>query len=417
MEEVVAGETAVVGSAPLPPRIQVMLLVSSLEHGGAERQVIQLANGLDPERFDVCICSLSNNVPLAGDLRDRADRLRVIEKSWRFDLLVVGRVARLMRDLRTDIVHAFLFDAEMAARLAAKLAGVPVVISSERNSNYHRPLMRSLCLRLTGSWFNAMIANSHAGKHFNIRTLGIREDRIHVVHNCVDVARFHPRDAAETRRKLGVPPGQPLIGMVASFKRQKNHLMFLRVAKQVIARFPEARFIGVGERLRADGPSMRSLKSGARGHRQSCEYHGEIVRALDDLGLRDRCLFLGVRNDIVDLYNACDVTVLTSRHEGTPNVLLESMACGVPVVATDVSDNSYIVPDGRVGFLVTLDDVDAMSNRICELLDNPDRRARFSIAARAWVEREFSRAAMARKTADVYVQAYQTAAVSEARPA
>jgi glycosyltransferase involved in cell wall biosynthesis len=103
-----------------------------------------------------------------------------------------------------------------------------------------------------------------------------------------------------------------------------------------------------------------------------------------------------------EVYNACDVTVLTSSREGTPNVLLESMACGVPVVATDVADNAHLVPDGRVGFIVPLGDTAALADRVCRLLEDAPRRREMGEAARAWVQREFSSAALARKTEAVY---------------
>jgi glycosyltransferase involved in cell wall biosynthesis len=120
------------------------------------------------------------------------------------------------------------------------------------------------------------------------------------------------------------------------------------------------------------------------------------------LGLTRHCHFLGNRDDVSRLYPACDVTVLPSRFEGTPNVLLESMACGVPVVATDVSDNSYVVPEGRAGYLVQLDDDEEMAERIARVLaDNTARRA-MGARARAWVEQEFSTARLAAKTAAVY---------------
>ncbi|MCH7701695.1 MAG: glycosyltransferase, partial [Planctomycetes bacterium] len=341
--------------APGEP-IRVMLLVSSLERGGAERQVVLLANHLDRRRFEVTVCSLSPEVPLAVDLIDRDRVLTVVAKRWRYDLGAVTRVAGLMRRLRTQMVHAFLFDAEMVARLAAKLAGVPIVVSSERNSNYVRPVIHSLCLRLTSPWSAAMIANSHAGKRFTVRTLGVPADRIHVVHNGVDTDRFRPRESHRLRSALGIAPDHPLVGMVASFKPQKNHLMFLRMAGRVLERIPETRFVCVGERLCAGEGAIGATGSGARVHAQSAEYHRTIASALDGLALGDRVMMPGKWDDMPDFYNACDLTVLTSRHEGTPNVLLESMACGVPVVATEVSDNADILPEGCGGFLVQLDD-------------------------------------------------------------
>lgn len=374
------------------PRVPVLLVISSLEHGGAQRQVVQLANHLDPARFEVHVCALSQVVPLASGLRQPEVQFHVVEKRGRFDVNTALRLARLMRELDVRIVHAFLFDAEMAVRLAAKLAHVPVVVSSERNSDYRRPALHAVCLRLTRSWFDVMIANSSAGKRFNQRTLGLAEARIEVVPNGVDPREFSTGSSATARQALGIDPEGPVVGMAASFKRQKNHGDFFRMARQVLNQFPSCRFLCVGEPLRDN-------QQGAS------DYHRAMLALLRELGLQDKCLLLGARDDMPVVYRACDVTVLTSTREGMPNVLLESMACGVPVVATDVADNALLVPQGEVGFVVALGDVDALSTRVCDLLAQPLRRQSLGQAARQWVKREFTNEVLAQRTAAVYLRA------------
>jgi glycosyltransferase involved in cell wall biosynthesis len=363
---------------------RVLFVVSSLEHGGAERQVVELARGLDPARFEAFVCSLSHDVPLASGLPDRS-RLVVVPKRFRFDATTVPRVARLMRRLGTDLVHAFLFDAEIVARAAARLARVRVVVASERNSDYRRPLVQRAALRLTRPWVSALVANSEAGRRFSIRTQGLPAEKVHVVHSGVDVERFRPGDAAEARRSLGLEAGAPVIGMVASFKPQKNHLMFLEVARRVLAARPEAMFLCAGEPLRGAGA-----------------YHREVSRALQQGELAGRCRLLGRVEDVERVYRACDLTVLTSRHEGTPNVVLESMACGVPVVVTDVADNAMVVPEGVAGAVVPEGDAAAMAARVLGLLADERGRREMGQAARRHVMERFSTAAMARQTEALY---------------
>lgn len=380
-----------------------MLLVSSLERGGAERQVLELARGLDPARFAPLICSLADAVPLAEGLPDRERRLVIVRKRWRFDATTIPRVARVMADARVRIVQSFLFDADMVARCAARLAGRPLVIGSERNSDYRRPRLQSLCLRLTRGWVDAMIANSHAGRRFTLRTLGMAEADVHVVPNGVDLERFRPGDTPAARAALGLPPGVPVVGMVASFKPQKNHLMFLEVARRVALRFPDALFVCAGEPLaRPGGGEPRWLAAGTGLGRAVDDYRERVTRALDAHGLRERCRLLGRVDAVERVYNACDLTLLTSLHEGTPNVLLESMASGVPVVATDVADNAELVPEGRVGHIVPSGDAEAMATRVCELLGDEARRRAFGHAARDWALGQFSSAALAARTSAVY---------------
>jgi glycosyltransferase involved in cell wall biosynthesis len=368
---------------------RVALVVSNLEYGGAQRQVIALANNLNAAGGDAFVVSLSRYVPLAADLVDAARRLHVVEKRRRLDVTVAWRLAALLRQLEARVAHAFLVDAEIAARLAGALYSATAVIGSERNTDYVPQLRHTVPLRLTSRWCAATIANSHAGKRFRVRAFGIPAESVFVVHNGVDLERFAPRDTALARAEVGLEPAVPVVGMFASFKTQKNHPMYFRMARQVLDRCPGATFLCVGG----------ALHGGLQGS-DACE--ARMRGMVQEMGLRDRVRFVGNRDDLRPWYAACDVTVLTSRREGTPNVLLESMACGVPVVATDVADNAWVVPDGRAGFIVPYDDDAAMSERVTALIGQPDRRREMSRQARAWVEREFSLARLAAKTSAVY---------------
>jgi len=375
--------------------IRVLLVIDDFEYGGAQRQVVELANGLDPARFDVHVCALSEYVPLAQGLRDRERRLHVIPKRCTVDFTVVPRLARLLRRLRADIAHSYLFSADIAARLAGCLAGTPVVIGSERNTNYRLKKRNLWAYRLTRGCVDLIIANSNAGAQFNSRTLGHSPAQYRVVHNGVDTARFAPRDVEAVRGELGISPDEHVVGMFASLKPQKNHTLFFATAKRILARLPNVRFLLVGD----------ELYGGLHG---SDEYKRSMNRLIDELGIRDWCLFCGNRNDVERLYPVCDVTALSSLYEGTPNVLLESMACGVPVVATDVSDNAYVAPDGKVGYLVPIGDEVALADRVCRLLEDQALRAEMGRRARAWIEEEFSTQQLAKKTEAIYLEVLGT---------
>lgn len=371
--------------------ISVMLIIGSLEYGGAERQVVEMVRTWDRKRVRPVICSLSPRVPLADLLENREAELEIVEKRSRFDVTTIPRIASVMRRRRIDVVHAFLFDAEIAARFAALLARVPVVIASERNTDYERPLLHKFFHALTRPLYHAMIANSQAGKDFDIRTLGLPPDMIHVIHNGVDIVKFRVnRDSGNAvRKELGIPPAAAVVGIVASFKRQKRHEDFLQMAAGVLSSRPNTWFVIAGETL--------------VGNQQgSDDYHSEIRNLVRQLGIEQKCLFVGARKDIPAIYNACDVTVLPSSREGTPNVLLESMASGIPVVATEIADNSRIVKQGATGYLVSVGDVPGLIRHVGQLLDNPEKRLEMGEAARQWVAEGFSFATAARKTEEVY---------------
>lgn len=362
-----------------------MLLISNLEFGGAQRQVVELANHLDPARFEAHVGSLSDYLPLASGLRCP---VHVVQKRFKYDLSVVPRLARLLRRLRVDLVQSYLFDADIAARLAGRLAGAAVV-GAERNTDYTLRPQQRVGYRLTHGLVDLIIANSHAGAAFNQRLLGYDPSFYRVVHNGVDTGRFRPGDGTPLRAELGVAEDERLVGMFASFKEQKNHPLAFDAARRVLQAFPRARFLFVGDMLWA-------------GLHGSDAYKERMDRLVDDLGIRERCLFVGNRTDVAELYRACDVTVLPSLFEGTPNVVLESLASGVPVVVTDVADNRLIVPDGEVGFVVPLADPERLAGRLVDLLRDDAARRRLGAAARARAEREFATDVLARRTGAIY---------------
>jgi glycosyltransferase involved in cell wall biosynthesis len=278
--------------------------------------------------------------------------------------------------------------------LAAPLAGFPVVIASERNADYVRPRLHQIAQVLTKPLFDVMVANSHAGARFNVRTLGLPESRLRVVHNGVDTQRFKPdRDAGLAfRARVGVGPDEPVIGMVGSFKRQKDHATFLRMAAKLLESRPECRFLIAGDVI--------------TGSADSAEYAAEIRALADELQLGDRCLFIGNQQDIPGFYNACDLTALLSLHEGTPNVALESMACARPVIASDVADNAIIIRDGEVGHIVPSKAWAEAAGHAARLLGDSEALRRMGAAARDHVCREYTPARAAGKLAAIYQERY-----------
>ena len=373
-------------------RICVVLVIDDLEYGGAQRQVVELANNLDRDRFDVHVCTLSDYVPLGSQLRNAKLRLHTIVKKNKVDFTIVPRLVRLLKSLDADIVHSYLFAADIASRLAGRLAGTKLIIGSERLANYKPGKKQVYAYKLTGKCVDLTIANSKTGADFNSKTYRQPICNYRVVYNGVDTERFKPRDRVTLRNRLGIPAENRIIGVFASFKTQKNHAMLLKAFKVLLNSFPKVQLLLIGGQLYGN-----MCGTG--------ECYRKIENLIDDLEIRKRCTFIGNRDDVELIYPACDITVLSSLYEGTPNVLLESMACGVPVVATNVCDNSYIVKKGETGFLVELGDVDGMSCYMKTLLTNNNLRLKMAQKARNWAVDEFSLHRLARKTENVYLEA------------
>ncbi len=354
--------------ASLP--LKVMLLTSSLHYGGAERQVVELAKHLDRRRFEPILCCLDGTRTLF-DLSPSATPVLMAKRRARFDPIPFFQVGWLLRRRSIDVLHCFLFDAEVIGRLVGRLTNVPAIIASERNSDYPRMPAKDRIQRLTRPCVDLMIANSYAGKRYAVSHLGFDAERVAVVHNAVDTDRFIPGDRAAVRDRLGIPADASVVGMFASFKEQKNHAMYFRVAQRILARHPNTWFLCVSY-----------VPWYPWSHGTADQYQISLRELLENSRLGDRMRILTDRTDVEQLYRACDITVLTSRREGTPNVVLESMASGVPVIATDVADNALILDEASGGNVVPLDDDAAMADRACRLLGDADALRSASACAR-----------------------------------
>jgi glycosyltransferase involved in cell wall biosynthesis len=264
-------------------------------------------------------------------------------------------------------------------------------------------LVQRLAFRLTRGCVDLVVANSRAGAEFHRRLHGHAESQYRVVYNGVDVERFRPLPRDEVRRELGFAPGDLVAGIFASFKPQKNHPLFFRAAARVAPSQPALRLLVVGDEL-------------AGGLVGSHDHKRQVAQLVDELGLRERCVFLGNRSDPERLYNACDVLVLPSYYEGTPNVLLEALACGVPALATDVGDNAHVLAHGRGGVVVPSEDEGRLAAELARLLGDSALRARLGAEARQRVAQNFSLQALGAEMGRVY-EAGWAARMATAAPA
>ncbi|MFK7913940.1 MAG: glycosyltransferase [Pseudomonadales bacterium] len=373
--------------------VRVCLVISNLELGGAERQVVQIANGLDKSRFSVTVVTLGEPNPLA-DLLDSDVSYECILRRSKLDPTQLIRLTRLLRAQRFNVVHGFLFDAEMLTRVAAAIARTPLVLGSERNADYEVPAKKRRFYRLTRSLMDRCIANSYAGARFNQKLYGLSEDRYTVVQNGVDTERFRPRsqeDKQRIRASLGLGAEQQVVGVFASMKEQKNHLMLIRAAERLDQQIPNVQYLFVGGELES-------------GQRDTSSYARKLAAAIENSTIKSQFHLLGKRADVEDLYPCCDLTALPSWHEGLPNVLLESVACGVPVVATDVSDNARLIADFGFGAIVPSDDDSAMAAELELALQTA--LSPCQIKQLTAVRERISRAAMIHNISSVYAQTH-----------
>ncbi len=334
----------------------ILFLIRALSIGGAERQVVELANALAAEGFSVGLTTLYDQGPLDAALDRARVRRHTLGKTGRWDLVrPIWRLLRLLRQERPDILYAFLpAQTVLAALLQPFVPRMHLVFALRSSLDYRQTdwlqrLVHAL-EALLARRARLVIANAEAGQQTALMR-GIAADRVIVIGNLIDTERFAPDAAAGARQRAawGIDQEAPLVGMAARLDPMKGHATFLAAAALLRARRPEIRFVLIG-----DGPAA---------------YAGTLRDQARRLGLDDALIWAGEIQDMRAAYNALDLATLSSDEgEGFPNAVAEAMACGVPVVATATGDTARLVGPG--GLIVPPRDPVALAAGWAQLLDS-----------------------------------------------
>lgn len=315
--------------------MRLVLIVRSLQTGGTERQVVELARALHERGHHVTVLTFYAGGPLEDALKAAGIGAVCLHKRARWDAIgFLWRMIRKLRQLEPQIVYSFLAVPNLMSVTSQPFVpgckwvwGVRAAMLDL--SPYDRLTRWTYALEARlASRADLIICNSHAGmEHAAAR--GFPRDKLTVVYNGIDTQRFRPDAQAreQLRDEWSVPDQAVLVGIVARLDPVKDHSTFLQVAARMQKEFPAARFVAVGS-----GPAA---------------YVDELRQQADRLGLGERLIWAGDRQDMPAVYNALDVLVLTSTAEGFPNVLAEAMACGVPCVCTNAGDSSEIVEERK----------------------------------------------------------------------
>ncbi len=353
------GDARDVGRGPL----RVMFVVTSMPVGGMETLLVELIRRLDRRRFAPELCCLKY-LDVLGEELAREIPVHTSLLSGKYDLRVLYRLWRLMRQRRIDAVVTIGTggDKMFWGRLAARLAGVPVICSALHSTGLPDRVER--LNRLLAPITDAFIGVAHAHGRYLAEHEGCPAHKVRVIPNGVDVARFCPRGRdAGLRLALGLPENAPVVGIVAALRPEKNHEMFLEVARRVREQQSDAQFLIVGDGRR----------------------RGDLEALAAELLPADAVTFLGSRPDVPELLSLFDVFLLTSHMEANPVSILEAMACGKPVVAPRVGSIPETIAEGQTGLLFEPGDSATAAELVLRLLADREKRERIGEAARRWV--------------------------------
>lgn len=360
-------------------RPRVVVVVSHLGFGGAERQTLDLLRQLrGAEWAPVGVICLSAHADAHGEaVRDLGYELSSVPRAGTFDAGRVVALRRLLRQQRADVIHAINWFASGYAVLARPRGAR--VVSSIRNSHLPTGALRRLALTRLVRRADRVLVNSECGRQLVMDACRVPSGRIALVPNGVDLERLNSvAQPGALRRELGIPADAPVALYIGRHARVKNIPRLLAVVSALLRERPDVRVVLAGEGL---GP--------------------ELV-AGTPLARESRLSLLGPRRDVPSLLRDATLLLLTSDHEGMPNVVLEALASGVPVVATDVGDLARMVP-GACGALTPCDDR-ALSAAALRVIADAPTYQRAAEAHAATLAGAWSPQAMATRTVDVWRQ-------------
>lgn len=380
-------------------KIRIAHIITRMDRGGAPDVVRILIEQADPALFDMVLIYGRTLVPtdrvkdFLGKLGSgrvyQIDALRRDVHPF-FDVLAFIRILALLKKEKFDIVHTHTAKAGFLGRIAARCAGVRVVVHSPHGHNfygYFRAVGSRLVVwaeRLAGVYCDKIHALTKLEKT-DMAGLGIlKEDKIEVIYCGVELDFFQRNaEAADVLKKtLGIPANVPVAGYVGRLEPVKGPKYFIRAAGHVHKRTPEARFIVAGE-----GALRPRLEREAR-----------------RLGMADVVHFIGWQEDAASVYSALDVLVLPSLNEAVGRSLLEAQAVGVAIVASKVGGVPEIIQDGITGVLFAPRDVKSLAEIMARLLKDPSWRETLIAAGRARVKEFFEDRLMVRHFTELYHQ-------------
>jgi sugar transferase (PEP-CTERM/EpsH1 system associated) len=361
--------------------LKVIHLLLRFYFAGAEAGVLKLVNGFDRARVQPAVCGGLPPDSIVDLLRADVPIHTVPRRPSGNDPAWVLRLCGLLRRERPDILHTHGWPTLLEGVLAARLARVPLVVHGEHGTIERRP--RNLRIqRFLWGRTNGILSVSSTLSATLASVVGVPADRITTIRNGVDTVRFRPSDRLAARAVLGLPRNAFIAGTVGRLhpvKDQRSFLSAIAIAKQ-------------------SGVPVHALVVGDGGLRQDLETHAVA------LGIAANVTFLGSRADVETVLASLDAFVLSSESEGLSNVILEAMAAGRAVVATEVGGNHELVVPGQTGLLVPVKDPDALARALMRLAADASLIGRLGIAGRSRAETEFSLDTMVKRYEDFYVK-------------
>ena len=360
-------------------RVNILYLITEFDIGGAEKMLYEVAAGIDRRKYNPVAACLTGHGPVGKKLSEAGVEVEYLDMQCKMDLRIFPRLVRLIRKQNIHILHSYLFHANFLGRIAGRIAGVPIIISSirvsEKEKHYH--LWGD---KLTSGLVDMETCVCEAVREFSLKKGRIASKKLTVIHNGIDLEKFDRKwDREGKRAEFGIRGSTRIIGTVSRLSRQKGLEFLLRAASRVLKDIPDLVFIIVG-----DG-----------------KLEFELKQLTKELGIEDKVIFTGFRKDVLEIMNTFDIFVLSSAWEGMPVALLEAMALSKPVVVTAVGGCPELIKEGENGFLVKPSNDIELARAVVTILSDSRLAGRMGHNSRKRTE-QFSVHTMVKKTEKLY---------------
>lgn len=378
-------------SASAGEPFRVLHVVTSLDVGGAQKHLLSLVKGLR-ERGHTADVAFFKNPTLREEFLATGAELFDLSTRRTFSPLLIPRLARILVRGRYQIVHTHLLKADSYGALAGVLARTPVILASKHNDEIalRNPRVATVHGLLSRLDQRVIVLSDYVGRY--VASVGkvdpARIDRVYYGVRPATTATME--DGARLRAELGIPGNAPLVATVGRLMEQKGLVYLLQAMEILRDRLPEARLLMVGD-----------SQDGRDG------YKTDLLRQWEAMGLQERVIFTGVRNDVPAVMQAIDLFAMASLWEGFGLVFLEAMAAARPIVATEVSAIPEVVEDGVTGLLVPPRDPRALAEAMLRLLTDRECAAAMGQAGLLKLKQQFSEDKMVESIEQIYYQLWR----------
>jgi glycosyltransferase involved in cell wall biosynthesis len=358
---------------------RILQIIPSLDRAGAEKQMCLLAKGLPRDEFEVHVCALTRGGPMEADLTEAGIPPVVIGKRWKLDPQAYWRLKSHVAKLRPDLIHTWMFAANAYGFAAARACGVKNLVIGQRCVDPWKSRWQLILDRAMAHRCSRVVVNSEGVREFYVDA-GTPAEQIRVIPNGVTLPAATTTTRHQLLAELELPANSRLIGLVGRLWPQKRVKDAIWAADLLKVIHSDVHLLVIG-----DGPQRDRLR-----------------RFRDLCHIRDQVHFIGERGDVPRILPHFDVLWSTSGYEGQSNVVLEALAAGVPVVATDIPGTRELITSGTNGYLVPVGNRAAFAKYTERLLNDASLAAQFAAAGRERVQCEFSVEKMIERHVELY---------------